>query len=122
MAESCDEFVADDLDDLLAGRERGQDFLSDGLGLDAVDELFDDFEVDVGFEESQTNLFQRLGNVLFGEDGLPAERLEGALEFFLEILKHRFVVILAVGVGGESLVVGRGSFAVRRSQNLRCHP
>jgi hypothetical protein len=33
-------------------------------------------------------LFQRLGYVLFGEDGLSAKRLEGALEFFLKILEH----------------------------------
>ena len=68
--------------------ERGQHVLADGLGLDAVDEVFDDFEVDVGFKQRQTDLFHRLGDVLFGEDGLSAERLEGALEFFLEILEH----------------------------------
>ncbi len=49
----------------------------------------DDFEVDVGFEERQTDFAQGLLNVLFDEDGLSAQALEGALEFFLEILKHR---------------------------------
>jgi len=56
--------------------------MADGLGLDAVDEVFDDFEVDVGFKQRQADLFHRLGDVLFGQDGLVAERLEGALEFF----------------------------------------
>ena len=60
FAESLDQFVAHDLDDLLAGRERGQHFLAHGFGLDAVDQLFDDFEVDVGFEQRQPNFAQRL--------------------------------------------------------------
>ena len=44
-----------------------------------VDQLFDDLEIDVGLEQRQTNLFQRFGNVLFGEDGLSAQALERAL-------------------------------------------
>ncbi len=88
MPEGSDQSVADNLDNLLAGRERGHHFLTDGLGLDPVDEIFDDLEVDIGLKQRQTDLFHRVGDVLFGEDGLPAERLEGALEFFLEILEH----------------------------------
>ena len=61
FAKRRDQFVADNLDDLLARRKRGQHFLPDGLGLDAVDEVFDNFEVDVGLKQRQTNLFQRLG-------------------------------------------------------------
>ncbi len=38
LAEGLDQFVADDLDDLLAGREGSQHFLSDGFGLDVVDQ------------------------------------------------------------------------------------
>ena len=89
FAEDLDEFVAHDLDDLLAGRERGHDFLTDSLGADVVDELLDDFEVDVGLEQGEADFAQRLVNVLFGERGLAAEGLEGALEFFLKILKHK---------------------------------
>ncbi len=73
---------------MLARRERGQHFLAHSLCLDAVDKIFDDFEVDVGFKQRQTNLFHRLGDVLFREDGLSAKGFEGALEFFLEILEH----------------------------------
>ena len=64
-------------------------FLPDGLGLDLVDELLDDFEVDVGFEQRQPNFAQGLADVFVGEDGLSAQGLEGALQFFLKILKHR---------------------------------
>ena len=72
------------LDDLLAGRERGRDLLADRLGLDLVDELLDDLEVDVGLEQRQANFAQRLLHVLFGERGLPAQGLERALKFFLK--------------------------------------
>ena len=89
FAENLDQFVAHDLDDLLARRKRGHDFLADGLGLNLVDELLDDFEVDVGFEQREADFAQRLLDIFFGEDGLSAEGLERALQFFLKILKHR---------------------------------
>ncbi len=59
--------------------------------MNAVNELFDNFKVDVGFQQRQTNLLQRLGDVLFSEDSLSAKRLKGALEFFLEIFEHRLI-------------------------------
>ncbi len=89
LAQRRDQFVAEDLDDLLTRRKRRQHFLTDGLGLYAVDEFFNNFEVDVGLKQRQTNLFQRLGDVLFREDSLSAKRLKGALEFFLKILEHK---------------------------------
>ena len=51
-AKDDDEFVAQDLNDLLSGRERGHHVLTDSFGANEVDEFFDDFEVDVGFEQS----------------------------------------------------------------------
>ncbi len=89
FAESLDQFVAHDLDDLLAGRKRGQHFLPHGLGLDTVDQLLDHFEVDVGFEQRQADFAQSLGDVFLAQPGLAAKRLEGALEFFLKILEHK---------------------------------
>jgi len=35
-------------------------FLANGFGLDAVDQLFEHFEVDVGFEQGEANFSQRL--------------------------------------------------------------
>ena len=77
------------LDDLLAGRKRGQHLLADGLVLDVVDELLDNFEVDVGLKQRQADLAQRLLHVFFVEGGLAAQGLERALKLFLKILKHR---------------------------------
>ncbi len=39
FAQSFDQFIAHDLDDLLARRKRGQHFLAHRLRLNAVDEL-----------------------------------------------------------------------------------
>ena len=89
FAESLDQFVAHDLDDLLARRKRGQHFLAHGLGLDAVNQLFDHFEVDVGFKQRQPDFAQRFADVFLGEPGLAAKGLKRALQFFLKILEHR---------------------------------
>ena len=83
FAEDLDQFVAQDLDDLLSGREGGHNFLTDGLGLDVVDQFLDDLEVDVRLKQRHADFAQGFVDVLLGDLGLAAEGLEGALEFFL---------------------------------------
>src|SRR5271154_975552 len=84
------QLVADDFYYLLPWRERGKYFLSNRFRLNAVDKVLDYLEVNVSLKQGQSNLFKRLGNVLFGKDGLSAKGLKGALEFFLKILEHNF--------------------------------
>ncbi len=91
LPRSVDEFVADDLDDLLGGREGGEHFGSDGLDADVLDEVADDVEVDVGFEQGDADFAQGFGDVFFSEGALAAEGLEGALEFVCEVFKHRSI-------------------------------
>ncbi len=79
LAQQRDQLVADDLDDLLGGRERGQHFGADGLDADLLDQVADHVEVDVGFEQRHANLAQGVADVLFGERALAAKALEGAL-------------------------------------------
>ena len=59
LPRSVDQFVADDLDDLLGGRKSGKHFSANGFVADVVYELVDDVEVDVGFEHGDANLAQR---------------------------------------------------------------
>ena len=87
-AEGGDEFVADDLDDLLGGGEGGGDLRAEGLGADFFDEVAGYVEVDVGFEEGDADLAESFVDVLVGEGALAAEGLEGALEFVGEGFKH----------------------------------
>ena len=53
-----------------------------------LDDLGDDVEVDVGFEQGEADLAEGVGDVLVGDGALAAEGLEGALEFVAEIFKH----------------------------------
>ena len=80
MAEDFDQFIAENLDDLIPGRKRRRHLLADGLLLDVIDKLLDDFEVDVGLKQRQTNRAQRLLNVFFIEDGFAPQGLERALQ------------------------------------------
>ena len=57
-AEDLDQLFVDDLDDLLRGRKRREHFLAHRLFLDVFDELFDDPEVDVGFEQRHADFAQ----------------------------------------------------------------
>ena len=79
LAENLDEFVAHNLDDLLARGKRGQYVLADSLDPNLVNELLDHLEIDVGLEQRQPDLAQRLVNVLLGQPGLAAKALERAL-------------------------------------------
>ena len=70
------------------GESAVSDFGADGLDADLLDQVADDVEVDVGFEQGHADLAQGFGDVLFGERALAAEGLEGALEFVCEVFKH----------------------------------
>ena len=72
-AQSLDQFVAQNLDDLFARRKGSQQLLADGLGPNVVDELLYDLEIDVRFEQSQANLSERLADVFFGDACLDRE-------------------------------------------------
>ncbi len=52
-SEEVHELVVDDLDDLLAGGEARQHVPADGLLADARNEVLDDLEVDVCFEQGE---------------------------------------------------------------------
>src|SRR3984885_5909751 len=79
FAKRLDQLIANDFDHLFARRQRSQYLLTDCLRLNPVDQILDDFEVDVRLKQREANLLQRLGNVLFGENSLPAQALERAL-------------------------------------------
>ena len=68
-AEQLDQLVVDDLHDLLARGEALEDLLPDGLLADALDEGPDDLEVDVGLEEGDAHLAERLLDVLLASGG-----------------------------------------------------
>jgi hypothetical protein len=87
-AEDLDQFLVDDADDLLRGREGIEDFLPHGPRFDAFDELFDDLEIDVGFEQRHANFAQRRFHVFGRQASFAAQVLEDALQFVGQIIEH----------------------------------
>ncbi len=79
-AEDLDQFLVNDLDDLLRRRERHEHFLAHGFLFDIFDELFDNTEVDVGFEERHADLPQGGLHVFSRKFAFAAQILENPLQ------------------------------------------
>ena len=80
VAQKFDQLIAQNLDDLFGGGKSSRHLLTDGLFLDVIDQLLDDFEIDVGLKQREANGAQRLLHVFFVEGGLATEGLECALQ------------------------------------------
>jgi hypothetical protein len=74
------EFAMDDADQCLAGRQRADHFLAEGLFPDAGGELLDHRQRDVGFEQGHAHFAQHVGNVVFGQSSLAAQVFYDATE------------------------------------------
>ena len=79
-AQQLDQLIPYDLHDLLCRREAVQDFLALAFDSNILDQLLDDLDLHVGFEQSETDLPQRLGHVLFSELGFAPKSLKHVLE------------------------------------------
>ena len=62
--------VATKLDQVLLGRQRAQHFLAERLAFDVLDEVADDLDIDVGFEQREPDLAQRLFDIALGDPAL----------------------------------------------------
>ena len=71
-----------------AGVRDSQDLLADGALADGGDEVLDDLEVDVGFEQRAADLAHRLVDVLLGQPALAAEAAEGLGQAVGEGFEH----------------------------------
>src|SRR4030095_2348127 len=90
-----DEFVVDNLDDLLAGLDALDHFDAEGFFAHAVDELLDDLEIDVGVQQRQANVAQAVGDVAFRNLPQPAQVAEDVLQLATQVVEH------ASSVGGN---------------------
>ncbi len=87
-AQHLDQVVVDDLDDHLARRDRADDIGADGLGTDRIDEVADDRQRHVGFEQGGANLAQGRVDVSFGERPAPPQLVEYVAQTFAQTFKH----------------------------------
>ena len=78
----------DDLDDLLRGVERLAQLEADRPLADAGLEVADDLEVDVGFEQRESDLAEDLVDVLLTKAATASEPLEDAIESVGQGLEH----------------------------------
>ena len=93
VAEQRDHFVSNDLDDLLRRRQAAEHVLPQRPIAHPVDERLDDFEIDVGFEQRQTNLPQRRFDVLRRQPRLAPQGLENVLETIAQRVEHQRVPV-----------------------------
>ena len=103
FAKQSDQLVAHNLDHLLGGRECGEHFGPHGLFANVLDQVADNLEVNVGFEQSHANLAQGFGDVFFSERALAAKAFEHTLQLVRKILKHgQFLVYRTSCRGAET--------------------
>jgi hypothetical protein len=74
--------IMDDLDDLLAGRDRFRHSRPRGLLLHRLDELARDRERNVGLQERDANLAHGRAHVILGQRALLGEPVEDAAKAF----------------------------------------
>jgi len=62
-AQQHDEFVVDDLDHLLARLDGLEDLLAEGLGLDGLDEIAGNLEMDVCLQECKSHIPEGVADI-----------------------------------------------------------
>src|SRR5256885_12354769 len=87
-AEQGNQFIVDDLDDLLARLNALNDLLPDGFFFDAVNEIARYLEINVGVQQRQAHVAERVGNVGFGDLSQTAKVSEHVLELAAQRVEH----------------------------------
>src|SRR5690606_31946166 len=82
------EFVVHHANQGLAGGQRGDDLLADGLFLDLGDEVLHHRQRDVGFEQRHAHLAHGLLDVFFRQAGLAAQGLDDFGQALSQIVEH----------------------------------
>ena len=88
LAEERYQFIVDNLDDLLAGRDRLQHLLAGGLHLHTLNELAGDLEMHVGGKQGGAHLLEGFRHVFFRELADAAQVAQRLAEAFGERFKH----------------------------------
>ena len=88
-AQQFDQFIVENFDDLLPGRNLEQHFSADRLLADGLDEFFGDFEIHIRLQQGHADFLHGVSDVGFADAGLAAQLFKGAFEFFREGGEHR---------------------------------
>ncbi len=101
-AEHLDQRVVDDLDDLLPRRDRSRDLRADRARGDAVDEVLDHRQRDVGLEQRDPHLAHRRAHVELGQRPAPAELVEHPGKPVGETIEHQYLITKNAPAGEPS--------------------
>ena len=93
-AQRLDHHVVDDLDDLLAGGDRGQHLGADGAFAHLGDEVAHHRQGDVGVQQRQADFPQRFGDVGLVQRAAGAEPVENAVTACPKVLRTRAILRL----------------------------
>ena len=88
VAHQLGQLGADDLDEVLLGRQAAEHLLAERLAAHALGEVARDLEVDVGLEQRQAHLAHGVLDVALGDLAVPAQPLDGLLELVAEGVEH----------------------------------
>ena len=92
LAQEGGKLLMDYLDHLLARGDALQHLAAHGPLLDPVDQFPCDTEVDVGLQEGQADLAERLVHVPFGEAAAVAQAVEDRGELIGQGIEHASIV------------------------------
>ena len=79
----------DELDEVLVGSEAAEDVLAERVAFDRVDEVSNDGDVDVGFEEREANVAQRFLDVSLADFPLPLQLSPQGFELLAQGIEHQ---------------------------------
>ena len=95
------QLIVEDFDDLLPGRDAAQHFLAERLLAHAGDERLGHLEMHVCFQQRETHLTHRVGNVGLADGTMAAQVLEDVLQLVAELGKHGRVGVKAWAARAE---------------------
>src|SRR5881296_797040 len=74
--------------EVLLGGEAAQHLLTERVPLDRFDEVPDDLQVDVGLEERQAHIAERVLDVPFGDPSLALQLAQQGIELLRKSFEH----------------------------------
>ncbi len=88
LAHQRAQFFPDDSDNVLTGGEALQDLLRQRSGFDVLEKAFDDFIVDIGFQQCQTDIAEDLRHNGFVQQTAASQALENCLKLGGQRVPH----------------------------------
>jgi hypothetical protein len=71
--QQASELVTDDFQELLLGSQALENLLAERFRLDGIEKGFDDFHMDVGFQESQADIPESVVDIFLADFSLAAQ-------------------------------------------------